>query len=148
MKIKKIVLGIILLILVGYIGISYYNSKQVSEDVALRNEIIKEVSSSEEIDFSKIDNFSWDKMYIFTPYSDSRRILAKDNVRNYNDDMSMEYTDAKNIVAFIDNNKVVSYISINREDFDFEPMEGYIISRDEAIFSVNRKEGWITLELR
>ena len=150
MKKKSIVmiLALALTILIGYIWWEYYNSHKVKEDFELKNEVIKVVQSSKEIDFSKVTNFEWDEIYLFTPYTDSKEILKKDGVKRYNSKLNMEYNDGINIIAFVNSKKIITYIEINRSDFDFEPIENSKISKDKSIFEIDNDDGDCTLSLK
>lgn len=150
MKKKSIVMILVLAltILIGYILWEYYNSHKVKEDFELKNEVIKVVQSSKEIDFSKVTNFEWDEIYLFTPYTDSKEILKKDGVKRYNSKLNMEYNDGINIIAFVNSKKIITYIEINRSDFDFEPIENSKISKDKSIFEIDNDDGDCTLSLK
>ena len=150
MKKKSIVmiLALALTILIGYIWWEYYNLHKVKEDFELKNEVIKVVQSSKEIDFSKVTNFEWDEIYLFTPYTDSKEILKKDGVKRYNSKLNMEYNDGINIIAFVNSKKIITYIEINRSDFDFEPIENSKISKDKSIFEIDNDDGDCTLSLK
>ncbi len=150
MKKKSIVMILVLAltILIGYIWWEYYNSHKVKEDIELKNEVIKVVQSSKEIDFSKVTNFEWDEIYLFTPYTDSKEILKKDGVKRYNSKLNMEYNDGINIIAFVNSKKIITYIEINRSDFDFEPIENSKISKDKSIFEIDNDDGDCTLSLK
>ena len=150
MKKKSIVMILVLAltILIGYIWWEYYNSLKVKEDTELKNEVIKVVQSSKEIDFSKVTNFEWDEIYLFTPYTDSKEILKKDGVKRYNSKLNMEYNDGINIIAFVNSKKIITYIEINRSDFDFEPIENSKISKDKSIFEIDNDDGDCTLSLK
>lgn len=150
MKKKSIVMILVLAlaILIGYIWWEYYNSHKVKEDFELKNEVIKVVQSSKEIDFSKVTNFEWDEIYLFTPYTDSKEILKKDGVKRYNSKLNMEYNDGINIIAFVNSKKIITYIEINRSDFDFEPIENSKISKDKSIFEIDNDDGDCTLSLK
>ncbi len=150
MKKKSIVMILVLAltILIGYIWWEYYNSHKVKEDIELKNEVIKVVQSSKEIDFSKVTNFEWDEIYLFTPYTDSKEILKKDGVKRYNSKLNMEYNDGHNIIAFVNSKKIITYIEINRSDFDFEPIENSKISKDKSIFEIDNDDGDCTLSLK
>ena len=137
-----------LTIFIGYIWWEYYNSHKVKEDIELKNEVIKVVQSSKEIDFSKVTNFEWDEIYLFTPYTDSKEILKKDGVKRYNSKLNMEYNDGINIIAFVNSKKIITYIEINRSDFDFEPIENSKISKDKSIFEIDNDDGDCTLSLK
>ena len=149
MKKKSIVMILVLAltILIGYIWWEYYNSHKVKEDFELKNKVIKVVQSSKEIDFSKVTNFEWDEIYLFTPYTDSKEILKKDGVKRYNSKLNMEYNDGINIIAFVNSKKIITYIEINRSDFDFEPIENSKISKDKSIFEIDNDDGDCTLSL-
>lgn len=149
MKKKSIVMILVLAltILIGYIWWEYYNSHKVKEDFELKNKVIKVVQSSKEIDFSKVTNFEWDEIYLFTPYTDSKEILKKDGVKRYNSKLNMEYNDGINIIAFVNSKKIITYIEINRSDFDFEPIENSKISKDKSIFEIDNDDGYCTLSL-
>ena len=142
------ILVLALTILIGYIWWEYYNSHKVKEDIELKNEVIKVVQSSKEIDFSKVTNFEWDEIYLFTPYTDSKEILKKDGVKRYNSKLNMEYNDGINIIAFVNSKKIITYIEINRSDFDFEPIENSKISKDKSIFEIDNDDGDCTLSLK
>ena len=150
MKKKSIVMIFVLAltILIGYIWWEYYNSHKVKEDFELKNEVIKVVQSSKEIDFSKVTNFEWDEIYLFTPYTDSKEILKKDGVKRYNSKLNMEYNDGINIIAFVNSKKIITYIELNRSDFDFEPIENSKISKDKSIFEIDNDDGDCTLSLK
>ena len=150
MKKKSIVMILVLAltILIGYIWWEYYNSHKVKEDFELKNKVIKVVQSSKEIDFSKVTNFEWDEIYLFTPYTDSKEILKKDGVKRYNSKLNMEYNDGINIIAFVNSKKIITYIEINRSDFDFEPPPPSKISKDKSIFEIDNDDGDCTLSLK
>lgn len=150
MKKKSIimVLALALTILIGYIGLNYYNSHRVKEDVELKNEIIKVVQSSEEVDFSKVTNFEWNELYLFTPYTNSKEVLKQDGVKGYDSKLNMEYNDGINIIAFVNSKKITTYVAISRLDFDFESIENYKISKDKAIFKIDNDDGDFILSLK
>lgn len=138
MKKKSIIITLILVLimLIGYVSWEYYNSHKVKEDIKLKNNIVKVVHNSEEVDFSKVANFKWDTLYLFTPYTDTQKILKNDSVKNYNNELNMEYNDTINIIAFVDSKKIVKYIAINRSDFDFESIDNNKTSKNKSIFKI------------
>ena len=44
--------------------------------------------------------------------------------------------------------KIITYIEINRSDFDFEPIENSKISKDKSIFEIDNDDGDCTLSLK
>ena len=100
MKKKHAVVGFMLLFLCSLVFIGVNLSGKIKEDVDLKNEIIETVEKSDEIDFNQITNFEWDKMYIFTPYSNPKDILREDGISTRNSQFNIEYLDTINTVSY------------------------------------------------
>lgn len=149
MKKKNIIISLILVFVTftGYISWEYYHSSKIKEDAKLRDNIIEMVKNSKEIDISSATNFRWDTLYLFTPYTDTKKVLKKDNVRYYNSKLNMEYKDTMNIIAFVNSKKIVTYIKIDRVSFDFEPIVNNKIIRDKAVFKVANNDNRYILSL-
>ena len=92
MKKKHAVVGFMLLFLCSLFFIDVNILGEIKEDIDLKNEIIETVEKSDEIDINQITNFEWDKMYIFTPYSNPKDILRADRISTRNSlYISIEY---------------------------------------------------------
>lgn len=150
MKKKNIImiLMLILILLIGCISLRYYNTSKIKENTKLKKQIIKIVQNSKQIDFSEVTNFKWDTLYLFTPYTDTNKILKKDGVKKYNNELDMEYNDGINIIAFVDSKKIVTYIKVNRIDLDFESINNNKTSNDKSIFKINNNDGNYILSLK
>lgn len=142
-----IVILIITILVVGYVISKNCNSGRVEENIELKNNIVKIAKSSDKIDFSQLTNFNWDTMYLFTPYTDTKKILKKDGVINYSDKLNMEYRDTINIVAFVDSKKIVTYIELNRSEIDFKTINENKISKEESIFRLDKDGNKYSLSL-
>ena len=149
MKNKNIAIAVLSLILlfIACMTWEYYNINKVKEDLKLRDKLIGVVKVSEQIEISKVTDFDWDKLYVFTPHAEASKVLRSDNITNSNFTYNIEHDDTINMIAFIKDNKLVSYRNISRSDFEFEYMEGYKVSKDKAIFDVE-KEGSTFLSLK
>lgn len=150
MKKKNIIMILMLLLtlLIGCISLRYYNISKIKENTKLKKQIIKVVQNSKEVDFSQMTNFEWDTLYLFTPYTDTNKILKKYGVKKYNNELDMQYNDGINIIAFVDSKKIVTYIKINRIDLDFEPIKNNKTNNDKSIFKINNNDGNYTLSLK
>lgn len=134
---KNITVTIVSLIILGIIILfGYYKVNKIEEDIELKKRIVKMIDKSEEVNFQEITDFDWDNIYIFTPYSDPKNIFKEDKIKNYNISFNIEHLDTINMIAFVNQNKLVKFVEINRSDFEFEKIENYKVSKSDAIFNV------------
>lgn len=130
------------LIILGFIILfGYYKVNKLEEDIELNKYIVKIVNNSEQVNFQEITDFDWDNIYIFTPYLDPINIFKEDNIKNYNISFNIKHLDTINMIAFVNQNKLVKFVEINRSDFEFEHIENYKVSKNDAIFSVIVDDG-------
>lgn len=135
---KSIVVGLVLLILCSLIYLGINNSNKIKEDVILKNTIIKTVEKSDQIDFSKITNFEWDKMYIFTPYSNPKDILSKDGINTHNSKFNIEFLDSINMIGFVESNKLVKFIELPR-NYGGSDLSTYVkFNKNETKFNISQ----------
>lgn len=134
---KNSIFTITLLMILGIIVLfGYYKINKVEEDIELKKKIIKIADKEEEVNFQEITDFDWDSIYIFTPYSDPKNVFKENKVKNYNNLFNINHNDGINMIAFVNKNKLVKYVEINRLDFEFEHIENYKVSKNDAIFNV------------
>jgi|SRR5688572_13227857 len=124
------------------------------ESVNLDNNLSKMISfhKSDEmafIDLSIIATFSWDKLYIFGPYTSSEMINESLGIKwlgIYS--TSIEYNDGIALLVFTNKGKVVQYLEYPRgPECDFSAAsnpEGY--NRDDSRFFVDEKERCIPIK--
>lgn len=135
MKKKYVVIGFILIFLVSILlGIN--KSNEIKEDVALKNIIIETVQKSNVIDFDKITNFEWDTMYVFTPYSNPKYILEKDNISTYNSSFIIEHSDTINMIGFVKSNKLVGFVELPLIYGEVDLSNVIKLSKEETKFSI------------
>lgn len=140
MKLRYIIAGIFISIcfMVGFINLNIVN-----DDNELKMNIVKAVKQTDEdiLDFSKVTDFEWDKLYVFTPYSDPSQRLREDGVRCFNNSFSIEFNDTITMIAFVNDNKLVKYVNINYHYFNFEDTTNFVLDKDEAKFNIIKSDG-------
>lgn len=135
-KSRIIIFISVLAIFIGYISWEFYKLDRVDVNVELTNKVLAVVKSSDYIDFSKVTDFEWDTMYIFKPYSDATNILKDNDVRNYNTLFNIEHNDSINMIAFVNKNKLITFIETSRSGFEVDSMINHKIDKDKANFKV------------
>ena len=134
----KYVVGFTLLLLCSLVFLSGCKSSKIKEDVALKNIIIETVQKSKEIDFTKITNFEWDKMYVFTPYSMPKDILNKDGISISNSEFNIEILDTINMIGFVKSDKLVAFVELPR-NYGGVDLTNYIkFSKEETKFNISK----------
>jgi hypothetical protein len=139
MKKQYIIIGVIFLSILTTLLIMFYKLNYVTEDEKLKNQIIETVNISESIDFSKITNFEWDTMYIFTPYSKPEDILNADRVKSYNSNFKIEVLDNINMIAFVNSNKLIAFVELPRDYMEADINRHIKFSKNESKFSISNK---------
>lgn len=138
MKKKYVVIGFILLFLCSLVFWGINKSNKIKEDVALKNVIIETVEKSNEINFAKITNFEWDKMYIFTPYSIPKDILNNDGISPRNSKFNIEVLDSINMIGFVKSDKLVAFVELPR-NYGGVDLTNYIkFSKEETKFNISQ----------
>lgn len=138
MKKKYVVVGFILLLLCSLVFMGINKSTKIKEDVPFKNVIIQTVEKSNEIDFAKITNFEWDKMYIFTPYSIPKDILNKDGISTSNSKFNIEVLDSINMIGFVKSDKLVAFVELPR-NYGGVDLTNYIkFSKEETKFNISQ----------
>lgn len=135
---KKYIIG--LLILVSCLFAFKFVTKPniISEDTALKSKIIESVESSKEIDFSKITNFDWDVIYIFTPYSAPKDILSKDGIKTSNSTFKIEVDDSINMIGFVKGDKLVNFVELTRNYDGVNLTQLVKYKKSEAKFNISQ----------
>jgi len=136
MKKKYIAIGLILILLGCILLLEINKSNEIKEDVALKSIIIETVQKSNEIDFDKITNFEWDTMYVFTPYSNPKDILEKDNISTYNSSFIIENSDTINMIGFVKSNKLVGFVELPQIYGGVDLTNVIKFSKEETKFSI------------
>ena len=98
--------------------------------------LLLEINKSNEIDFDKITNFEWDTMYVFTPYSNPKDILEKDNISTYNSSFIIENSDTINMIGFVKSNKLVGFVELPQIYGGVDLTNVIKFSKEETKFSI------------
>lgn len=125
MKKKYLIVGLIFIIILLSMFISFRKSRKISEDTALRHKIVDTLKQSGHVDFSEVTDFEWDTMYIFIPYSNPNNIFKDDGVKSYNSMFNIENLDSINMIAFVKSNKLVAFVEVPIEYFNSEKNTKY-----------------------
>jgi len=145
---KKLkIFGILLLICI-LAGLLYYHYKENENDrnslkVSLAAAISQTYSGDLSIvDFSVLTNFSWDRLYVFGPYTTSK-MIDKSLGRFWFGSRftTIESNDRISLLVFTKNGHVVQYLEFPRWQGDFSTVinkSGYSV--EESRFTVD--EGW------
>ena len=136
MKKKYVAISFILLLLGSIVLFEINKSKVIKEDIALKNVIVETVQKSNVIDFAKITNFEWDTMYVFTPYSNPKDILEKDNISTYNSSFIIEHSDTINMIGFVKSNKLVGFVELPQIYGGVDLTNVIKFSKEETKFSI------------
>ncbi|MCM3655363.1 hypothetical protein [Metabacillus litoralis] len=71
-----------------------------------------------EVDLNALTDFSWEKAYIFPPYTTSEYMTEKLGFK-WNNATGIDYRDDINLIVFVKDKKVVKYIELPRKYGDF-----------------------------
>lgn len=87
-----------------------------------------------EIDINEITGFSWEKSYVFSPYT-TKEHMAKKLGFNWKNSTGIDYRDDINLIVFVQSKKVVKYIELSRKygDFDSEDIENGITPENAIV---------------
>lgn len=99
-------------------GNSSIDAKSRSE---LEANIVTSVKNNpREIDFNKVTNFKWDKMYIFVPYTTDEEITKQLGFKwKYSHKTNIRSLDNINLLVFVKDERVIQYLELSREYGDF-----------------------------
>jgi hypothetical protein len=93
-------------------------SAQLSEKIGQGIEGKRNGKERIEVDFAALTDFSWDKLYIFTPYTSAETISRKLGFK-WSGANTIEYSESINLIVFVKGSKVVRYLELSREYGDF-----------------------------
>ena len=79
----------------------------------------------DKIDIHSLTDFTWDKAFIFQPYTDQERINEQLSVR-FKDPSNIDIRDDIYLLVFLNEDKVVQYAEINRQQSDFHWVHKYL----------------------
>ncbi|PGZ97836.1 hypothetical protein COE51_13305 [Bacillus pseudomycoides] len=112
---KKVIIVIFsLYLLVGCSLSNVQQNKKLEESI----HSVVENKSESEIDISSLAKFTWDKAFIFPPYTTQESIDEQLGV-HYKDLSNIDMRDDIYLLVFLNEGKVIQYAEINRQQSDF-----------------------------
>ncbi|WP_088011271.1 hypothetical protein [Gottfriedia acidiceleris] len=145
---KKLFVSIILVAIVLAIGIFYkHHLTDIKEDTKLKKKIASIIISKDTIDFKNdIQGLNWDQLYLITPYADLkeeiRRMHLKTNVKI---ESNINYDDTINLMVFIKDKEIVSYVNFPRKKGDFNLVKSKMFEANNSKFKIIKKQNNIVL---
>lgn len=151
-KVITIVIASILLTVLYFTTIVTKRDITMKEDLHLKSKIIacveefKKDHQANSLTMASLTDFDWDTLYVISPYSnveifiEANGLIAKEKINS-----SIEVNDGINLLLFVKNGEIISYVEHNRASGDFtysnELKDRY--SSQESIFQMTQVDGWI-----
>jgi hypothetical protein len=116
-KILSIVLFIV--VLSGCINNEYLLNKELQESIST---VVSDTNNTE-IDISKLTDFDWEEAYLFAPYTSQDDINRELGFKS-KDKSDIHIREDIYLLLFVNENKVVHYVEIERQKSDFLITDG------------------------
>lgn len=129
-------LGIGCLSFFAIINAFFYHFTHITMDVNLQNNIETTIETNSTIDFSKVTDFDWDTLYVFTPYSSPNEILNEDDILTFNSNFNIEYLDTIVMLGFVKDHYLVAYVELPRSQVTNLSTISMRFSKDTATFKI------------
>ncbi|WP_273127817.1 hypothetical protein [Bacillus weihaiensis] len=125
---------LLLLLLTGYNILN-----KVSHNVELGKSIysIVEDVNNTEISIKTLTDFDWDKGFLFTPYSTQKGIDEQLGV-HFKDPSNIDWRDDIYLLVFMEDDKVVQYVEIDRQGADFKLGEKEYLTPSDDVIIIER----------
>lgn len=129
---KKITIIIFsLLLLVGCSQSSVQQNRELEESI---HSIVEDKNISE-ININSLTNFDWDKAFLFAPYTTQKSIDEQLGI-DFKDPSKIDIRDDIYLLVFLNDNKVVHYAEINRQQSDFSVGEKEYLTPSNASINI------------
>jgi hypothetical protein len=112
---------------------------EVTHNTDLENSIqsiVKDKNKSQ-INIDSLANFEWDKGYLFPPYT-AEESMEKQMGVNFKDRSNIYSRDDIYLLVFVNNEKVVQYAEIKRNQSDLSIDATEYITPSKALIKINR----------
>ena len=129
--------------------------QEVEEDIATKERIgeiadkVLEDSIAIPFSFDSLTNYTWEKAFIITPYSQLDKVehITRADLGSI-EKTGIEFDDGKNVIAFINNGKLVSYVDLPRGSGDFAYLQDSVLlySFGATEFKMVNKDGRAVVE--
>lgn len=98
---------------------------------------ITEDKNNSEIILTTLTSFDWQKAFLFTPYSTQEGIEEQLGFK-FNDPSDIDYRDDIYLLVFINDDKVVQYVEVERHGADFTIGEKEYLTPLNDVISIYR----------
>jgi hypothetical protein len=127
---RKVIVFVLLLFLLGGCGES---SVQHNTDLEDSIYSIVEDKNKSEIRLKSLTTFDWDKAFLFAPYS-TRETMVDQLGTDFEDPSNINTRDDIYLLVFVNGDKVIQYVEIERQGSDFSVgEEGHLTPSEDAI---------------
>ncbi|MGG2028013.1 hypothetical protein AB1282_20135 [Gottfriedia sp. S16(2024)] len=133
---KKVIIVIFSLYLL--VGCSVSNVKQNKKLEESIHSVVENKSKSE-IDISSLAKFTWEKAFIFLPYTTQESIDKQLEV-HFKDLSNIDMRDDIYLLVFLNEGKVIQYAEINRQQSDFSIGEKKYLTPSSASINIIRNK--------
>lgn len=124
----------LLLLIVG--GCSQ-NDVQRNKDLENSIQSILKDNSQKEIRVNTLTNFEWEKAFVFTPYTSQGDIEDKMGL-DFKDPSNLEMRDDIYLLVFVNGDKVVQYVELDRQTSDFSFGEKGQLTPENDVIGIER----------
>jgi hypothetical protein len=98
--------------------------------------IVKDKNKSQ-ININSLANFEWDKGYLFPPYT-AEESMEKQMGVNFKDRSNIYSRDDIYLLVFVNNEKVIQYAEVTRNQSDFSIVDTEYITPTKALIKIKR----------
>ncbi|WP_036688762.1 hypothetical protein [Paucisalibacillus globulus] len=103
---------VLILLLAGCSNVQHNTDLEISILSLVEN------NSNNDISLNQMTSFDWEKAFLFTPYSTQKEIEKQLGV-NFNDPSNINMRDDIYLLVFMNDDKVVQYVEVERHGADF-----------------------------
>lgn len=100
------------------------------------NSIVIDKNNSE-ISLKSLTSFDWEKAFLFHPYTPQENIEEQLGV-NYNDPSGIDLRDDIYLLVFMNDEKVVQYVEVERQGADFTIGEKKYLTPSDDLINIER----------
>lgn len=132
---KRMIFAIIPLISVIFlILLESFIQNRLQHNTKLEASILSivEANKVDKIDINSLTDFTWDKAFIFTPYTPQERINEQLGVC-FKDPSNLHMRDDIYLLVFLNEEKVVQYAKIYRQQSDFHWEHKYLTPTNSSL---------------
>lgn len=111
------------------------SQSNVQNNIDVENSIYSMVEdkNKSEIGIKSLTSFDWDKAYLFTPYS-TQEAIEEELGTDFKDPSNISTRDDIYLLVFLDGDKVVQYVEMERQGSDFSiGKEGHLTPSNDVI---------------